>query len=87
MDRQRSFHILARKQGTTYETLAKNSATYTKDQWYNVRVVLDGVNITVYVDGKKDLEVVDETFAKGTIALYAWGCAGAKFRNVRWVPK
>jgi hypothetical protein len=87
MDRQRSFHILAKKQGDAYETLAKNAATYAKDQWYTVRVVLDGPKITVYVDDQKDLEAVDETFAEGTIALYAWGCAGAKFRNVRWTPK
>ena len=87
MDRQRSFHILGRKQGDAYQTLAKNTAAYAKNQWYQVRVVLDGPQITVFVDGEKDLEAVDETFAEGTIALYAWGCAGAKFRSVRWVPK
>ena len=76
-----------RKQGDSYETLAKNSATYAKNQWYTVRVILAGPRMTVYVDGQKDLEAIDETFPKGTIALYAWGCAGAKFRNVRWVPK
>lgn len=87
MDAQRSYHVLAKKQGDAYETLARNGATYAKNQWYSVRVVLDGPRITVYVDGQKDLEAVDENFAKGTVALYAWGCAGAKFRNVRWVPK
>ena len=87
MDRQRSFHILGRKKGDSYETLAQNTATYAKDQWYAVKVVLDGPRITVFVDGEKDLEAVDETFTGSTIALYAWGCAGAKFRNVRWSPK
>jgi outer membrane protein assembly factor BamB len=87
MDQQRSFRILAKKNGDTYQTLAKSTIGYEKDRWYAVRVVLDGPKITVYVDGEKDLEAVDETFAKGTVALYAWGCAGAKFRNVRWVGK
>jgi outer membrane protein assembly factor BamB len=87
MDRQRSFHILGKKQGDGYATLAKNTATYEKNRWYEVRVVLDGPKVTVYVDGVKDLEAVDETFSDGTIGLYSWGCAGAKFRNVRWAPK
>ena len=86
MDRQRSFHILGKKQGDAYETLAKNTATYEKNRWYEVRVVLRGPKVTVYVDGVKDLEAVDTTFAEGAIALYSWGCAGAKFRNVRWTP-
>ena len=87
MDRQRSFHILGKKQGDHYETLAQNKVKYESNRWYKLQVVLDGPKITVYVDGQKDLEAVDETFADGTIALYAWGCAGAKFRNVRWQEK
>ena len=38
----------------------------------------------VYIDGEKDLEATDTTFDTGTFALYAWGSAGAKFRNVKW---
>ena len=87
MDRQRGFHILAVKQGSAYRTLAQNTASYEKNRWYSVRVVLDGATITVYVDGQKDLEAADKAFAHGTIALYAWGCAGAQFRNVRFTPR
>ena len=87
MDRQRSFHILGKKQGNHYETLAQNKVKYESNRWYKLRIVLDGPKITVCVDGQKDLEAVDETFADGAIALYAWGCAGARFRNVRWQEK
>ncbi len=87
MDQQRSFHVLARKKGDSYQILARKTSGYQKDRWYAVRVVLDGPKIAVYVDGQKDLETVDPTFPKGTFALYAWGCAGAKFRNVRWTPQ
>jgi len=86
MDRQRGFHILACKDGETYRVLARNARRYARGKWHQVRVVLDGPKITVYLDGEKDLEAVDETFARGTFALYAWGCAGAKFRSVRWAP-
>lgn len=84
MDAQRGFRVLACKDGPSYRTLAQNSAGYEMNRWYDLRVVLDGAKITVYVDGKKDLEATDATFTKGTFALYAWGCAGAKFRSVRW---
>ncbi len=84
MDEQRRFHILAVKDGETYRILASSKAGYAKNKWYKLRVVLKGPKITVYLDGKKDLEATDPTHRKGTFALYAWGCAGAKFRGVRW---
>ena len=84
MDAQRSFRILACKNGDTYRLLVSNSNGYRSHHWYKLRVVLDGPKLTVYLDGEKDLEATDETFRTGTFALYAWGCKGAKFRNVRW---
>jgi len=84
MDAQRGFHILARKVGAAYELLAKNGGRYRSNQWYSVRIVLNGPTMEVYVDGQKDLSASDETLRTGTFALYVWGCRGAKFRSVRW---
>ena len=84
MDKQRAFRILARKSGDAYEVLAQNAKGYRANRWYEVRIVLQGAKISVYVDGELDLEVVDETFPKGAFALYSWGSTGAKFRNVKW---
>ena len=72
------------KDGDSYRVLARNAKPYGRNRWHKLRVVLKGPAITVYLDGEKDLEATDATFSKGTFALYAWGCAGAKFRNVRW---
>ncbi len=83
MDKQRGFHILAVNDGEEYRILAKNTVSYEPNRWYQLRVVLKGPKIEVYVDGKLDLAATDETLARGTVALYSWGCAGAKFRNVR----
>jgi hypothetical protein len=58
---------------------------YEPNRWYELRVVLEGPRITVYVDGEKNLEATDDAFARGKFALYSWGCAGAKFRGVRWI--
>jgi len=85
MDEERRFHILACKNGADYRLLASNQKGYARNRWYKLRITLTGPKITVYLDGEKDLEATDETFKSGTFALHAWGCAGAKFRNVRLV--
>jgi len=84
MDRQRGFHVLGRKDSKGFHALASNKLRYQSNRWYKLRVVLRGDRMTVFLDGQKDLEATDATFRTGTFALYVWGCAGAKFRNVRW---
>ncbi len=86
MDKQRGFHVLACKNGESYRVLAASGPGYEQDRWYGLKIVLRGASIGVYLDRKKDLEAVDETFASGTFGLYSWGCAGAKFRYVRRGP-
>ena len=86
MDEQRRFHVLICKEGDCHRLLAVSEGGYTRDRWYKVRVVLDGAAMTVYVDGKKDLEAVDRAIPAGKLGLYAWGCAGAKFRAFRVNP-
>ena len=85
MDQAAGYHALVRKNGDDYQVLAANGLGYHCNRWYKLRVVLDGPRITVYLDGKKDLETVDATFRKGTFAMYTWRCVGAKFRHVKWV--
>jgi hypothetical protein len=78
------WHTLACKDRDNYRVLASNRKGYETDRWYQLKIVLEGPKISVYVDGEKDLEATDTTFDTGTFALYAWGSAGAKFRNVKW---
>ncbi len=86
MDSQRRQRVLACCNGKKYTALATNTAGYEKGRWYNVRIVLAGTKITVFVDGQKDLEATDATFSAGTIALHAWGNTGSSFRGIRWNP-
>lgn len=86
MDSERSFHALARKDGTNYTLLASNAEGYVPGQWYELRLVLAGPRLTVFVDGEKDLETEDARLAAGTIALYAWGNSGVTFRNATFRP-
>ncbi len=84
MDQQRRFHILACKNGDDYHVLAVKKAGYPANTWQKVRIQLTGPEIVVYLDGQEDLRATDATFGQGTIALYAWGSTGAKFRGVKW---
>ncbi len=84
MDRQRSFRVLALKNGDEYEVVSQNATGFVSGRWYALRVVLDGSNMSVWIDGEKEFEITDETLESGTFALYSWGSTGAKFRNVKW---
>ena len=84
MDLRRRCHTLALKDGTAYRMLAKNDRTYDRSRWHRIRVSLRGSRMAVFVDGKQDLAAEDSTFPSGGFALYAWSCAGAKFRHVTW---
>ena len=35
--------------------------------------------MTVFVDGKKDLEAEDATYSRGTVGMYSWGNSGVRF--------
>ncbi|MDP6502390.1 MAG: PQQ-binding-like beta-propeller repeat protein [Planctomycetota bacterium] len=84
MDLQRGFHVLALKDGKTYKVLASNKKRYQRNKWYDLKVSLNGPDIKVFLDDQLDLAATDSTLSSGKIALYSWGCAGSKFRRLRW---
>ncbi|MDA1141527.1 MAG: PQQ-binding-like beta-propeller repeat protein [Planctomycetota bacterium] len=84
MDLQRGFHVLAIKDGQTYKVLASNKERYEKNKWYDLKVSMNGPDIKIYLDDQLDLEATDSTLSSGKIGLYSWGCAGSKFRRLRW---
>lgn len=82
----RPFHRLAVRDGDQYRVLAVNERGYTQGAWHQLKIVLDGGRIAIWFDGEKDFEVTDNAVSGGTYGMYAWGCAGAKFRNMTWTP-
>jgi outer membrane protein assembly factor BamB len=84
MDLQRGYHVLALKDGETYKVLASSKQRYQRNKWYDLKVKMNGPDIKIYLDGQLDLEATDSTLSGGKIALYSWGCAGSKFRRLRW---
>ena len=51
------------------------------DRWYHVKVVAVGPRIRVWVDGRRALDVTDDTYRSGFIGLAGYGYYG--FRNIR----
>ena len=86
MDKQRNFHVLAKKNGQAYEVLSMKKAGYRSCTWYTLNIELKGPNIQVSMDGKQDLCATDRQFEKGSFALYSWGSTEACFRNIVWSP-
>ena len=84
---QRPFQALAIKQGARYEVLAEEAEGYLRGKWFAVKFVFSGSQITGFVNGEKEFEVLDPTFASGAIGLYSWGNSGVQFRNVRFMTK
>jgi outer membrane protein assembly factor BamB len=82
-DLQRQFRVLAVKDGGTFRLLARNTQSYEKNRWHQVRIVLEGLQIRVLVDGVEDFRVSDESFQQGSIALHNWGSSKIEFRNIR----
>ena len=87
MNRQRGFRTLAVRDGDDYRVLALNHKGYESNRWHDVKVVLDGPRIAVYVDGQKDFDLVDRAFRSGTVALHSWGNQGSRFRLVAFRKK
>ncbi|MBT3290522.1 MAG: PQQ-binding-like beta-propeller repeat protein [Victivallales bacterium] len=86
MDAQRNFHVLACKNGDTYQILDVAKAGYTANAWSRVKVVLEGDTVAVSINGKPDLSAKGVSLRKGTFGLYSWGSSGSKFRGASWRP-
>jgi outer membrane protein assembly factor BamB len=87
MDAERRFHILARKDGDTYEILDVAEAGYELNTWYRITIVLDDDAVAVSINGKPDLQAEKVMLRKGTFGFYSWGSTGAQFRGPAWYPE
>jgi hypothetical protein len=63
--------------------LWSDTTGYQKDQPLVVTLDCVGPRITCYVDGVAVCEVLDQTFASGRVALFAFGNSGVRFNFVR----
>jgi len=81
-NQERRFRVLAVRDGDEYRVLARDEVPYTSGRWYDLSVRMHGARIEIWVDGVKVLEAEDDTWRRGTVALFSWGSTGVEFRGI-----
>ena len=56
---------------------------YQLGQWYNVQVVVEGPQITVYLNGELVVQATDDVLSQGQVGVYALSLGDVYFDNVR----
>ncbi|MBG86480.1 MAG: hypothetical protein CMO80_06210 [Verrucomicrobiales bacterium] len=84
MHQQRPFRALTQKTGTEYRVLDQVKRGFTRRQWYAVQLQFEDGNVTVSVDGNRELKGSMELNENGRFGFYSWGNSGVDFRNVRF---
>ena len=66
--------VLDKKVNGSFTRLAEADLYVRGNTWYTLKLVLEGNIITAYLDGKKVMRVVDNTFSRGRIGFRTrWG--------------
>ena len=87
MNQQYNYRRLMKKVNDQNITLAEDSFTYAKGEWYEYRIVVENDKIQVYmtdahVTDKLIFEVSDNSLASGGVALYSWNNDASNYDNV-----
>jgi phosphodiesterase/alkaline phosphatase D-like protein len=85
MDRQRAYRRLTKTVNGVTTVLAQDAVPYEMNRWYEVRVLVEGSHIRVYLDGVLLFDVTDSALAAGKVALYCWGNP-SQFDDVKVFP-
>ena len=81
-----NFRVYKVEQGKRTQ-LASEKLEFNAGQWYEIQAVMVGNKIECYVDGKKYLEVTDDTFKDaGLIGLWTKADASSSFDNLEVLP-
>lgn len=83
MDRNGGYRRIVRVFDNEWTILAEDDFIYAVDRDYFVEVDAEGDELRVFVDGEPVFTVNDTAYPTGGIALYAWRCPDARFKDVR----
>lgn len=82
MDKQRAYRRLIKKVGGEVIVLAEDAVAYVQDQWYTLKVEVNGNKIIVSLSDEPVFDISDDSLKSGKIALYSWGNIGCEFENL-----
>lgn len=67
---------------TTLAQVDSGRGDFTVYQWYRLKVIAQGRNLSVFIDEEKVLEATDNTLPAGKVGLFTWQQSGAFFDDV-----
>jgi hypothetical protein len=83
MDRERAYRRLVKVVNGVTTILAQDTAAYTENQPYDIKIAVVLNYIQVYINGVLFFDVVDfSSIPSGKVALYSWGNANSYFDDV-----
>ncbi len=82
MDSQRGYRRLVKNENGVFTLLFEDAVPFALGQWYDLRVVVSGSKILIYIDDVLWAHVADAALPVGRIAAYAWGNTGISFDDV-----
>jgi YD repeat-containing protein len=71
MNKQSPYWGLYKVVGGSLTSLASNSNSYNKNQWYNIKIICMGENIKIYVDANLVFDVQDSQWSSGKVGFYS----------------
>ncbi len=84
--RQSGFRLIEKVVDGVRTTLAQDSVVYATNTWYHVEVVARGPRVQVWVDGQLVFDIVDSTFATGTVGVFCAANAGTYVDDLEAEP-
>jgi hypothetical protein len=69
-----------------WTVLYSDDVIYNPNQWYRIKIEVNGTNIKIYQDGEQICSITDSSFPHGKIALYSWNNRGSYFDDVLFIP-
>ena len=82
MGRQRNYRTIIKKVDGVVTELAGDTVGYNENQWYDVKIDVQGNTIKAYLDDTLLFDVQDDSLASGKIGLYSWGNTGSEFDDL-----
>ncbi len=82
LNSQNSYRRLDKTEGGVTTTMVEDVFAYAINEEYEIEVSANGDYLSVKVNGVSTLEVVDDTFVDGAVALYSAGNSGSYFDDL-----
>ena len=86
INHQENYCRVIKKVNGATTILARDTATYTPNVWFSLKITCVDDKLKFYQDGKLLFNITDKDIPEGKIGLYCWGNTNSEFKNIRVIP-